>query len=190
MTWSLSPPIRRVLALAILGLVCLFAWSLAIGPLIDLSHDRQSDIAALREQLDRLEAVVIRKPELERQAGSLQTQLAAVGGFWDGTSPAAIAAGIQDRLRAAVVDGGGRVKSTSEANEAAEHGFPRVTVRFGIEGTIETVQKTLGAIAAGAPALFVEGFTITAPANETARDYAPVLDLDLNVAGYMRTAKS
>jgi hypothetical protein len=144
----------------------------------------------LAEQLDRLEAVATRKPELDRQAGSLRAQLAGPGGFWDGASPAAIAAGIQDRLRAAVVGSGGRVKSTSEANEAAEHGFRKVTVRFGIEGTIETVQQTLGAVAAAAPALFVDGFTVTAPANEIARDRPPVLNLDLNVAGYMQAPKS
>ena len=190
MTWSLSPPIRRALALAIPAFLCLFAWSLVIGPLIDLSRDRQSDISALSEQLGRLEAVGARKPELERQAGSLQAQLATAGGFWDGASPAAIAAGIQDRLRAAVVGSGGRVKSTSEANEAAEHGFRKVTVRFGIEGTIETVQQTLAAVATTAPALFVDGFTVAAPANETARDNPPVLNFDLNVAGYMRAPRS
>ncbi|HEX3524931.1 MAG TPA: type II secretion system protein GspM [Stellaceae bacterium] len=189
MTWTLSPPVRRALALAILGLVCLAVWSLAIGPLIDLSSDRRSGIRALSEQLDRLEAVVTSKPELERRAGSLQAQLAAMGGFWDGTSPAAIAAGIQDRLRAAVAGSGGRVKSTSEANEAAEHGFRKVTVRFGIEGTIATVQQTLAAVATTAPALFVDGFMIAAPASETARDRPPVLNLDLNVAGYMRATK-
>ena len=189
MTWSLSSPIRRTLALGILALLCLSVWSLVIGPLIDLSRDRRSDIAALTEQLGRFDAVVARKPELERQAASLQAQLAAAGGFWDGASPAAIAAGIQDRLRAAV-GGGGRVKSTSEANETAEHGFRKVTVRFGIEGTIETVQQTLGAVAAAAPALFVDGFMITGPANETARERPPVLNLDLNVAGYMRASKS
>ena len=190
MTWSLSSPIRRTLALGILALLCLSVWSLVIGPLIDLSRDRRGDIAALTEQLGRLDAVVARKPELERQAASLQAQLAAAGGFWDGASPAAIAAGIQDRLRAAVVGNGGRVKSTSEASEAAEHGFRKVTVRFGIEGTIETVQQTLGAVAAAAPALFVDGFMITGPANETARERPPVLNLDLNVAGYMRASKS
>jgi hypothetical protein len=190
MTWSLSPPIRRTLALVILTLVCLFVWSLVVGPLIDLSRDRQSDIAALRGQLDRLEAVVARKPELEWQAGSVQARLTAAGGFWDGTSPAAVAAGIQDRLRAAVVGSGGRVKSTSEANEAAEHGFRKVTVRFGIEGTIETVQKTLGAVVAAAPALFVDRFTVTAPANEAIRDHPPLLNLDLNLAGYMRASRS
>jgi hypothetical protein len=140
---------------------------------------------ALSEQLDRLEAVIARKPELERQVESLQAQLAAVGGVWDGTSPAAIAAGIQDRLRAAVIGSGGRVKSTSEANEPAEHGFRKITVRFGIEGTIETVQQTLAAVLTTAPALFVDGFTIASAANDPGRERPPVLNLDLNVAGYV-----
>ena len=119
MIWSLSSPIRRTLALGILALLCLSVWSLVIGPLIDLSRDRRGDIAALTEQLGRLDAVVARKPELERQTASLQAQLAAA-----------------------------------------------------------------------APALFVDGFMITGPANETARERPPVLNLDLNVAGYMRASKS
>ena len=81
MTWSLSPPLRRALALAILGSMFLLTWSLVIGPLIDLPRARQSDMFALSEQLDRLEAVIARKPELERQVESLQAQLAAVGGL-------------------------------------------------------------------------------------------------------------
>jgi Type II secretion system (T2SS), protein M subtype b len=190
MTWSFSPPVRRALAPAILALICLFAWSLLIGPLIDLSSDRQNDIRALSEQLEHLEALIARKPELERQAGSLHAQLAAAGGFWDGTSPAAIAAGIQDRLRSAVTGSGGRVKSTSEANESAEHGFRKVTVRFGIEGTIETLQQTLAAVATTSPTLLVDGFTVAAPANEAMRDLPPVLNIDLNVAGYMQAPKS
>jgi hypothetical protein len=190
MTLAVSPSIRRALALAILTLACLFAWSLVIGPLIDLSRDRQSEILALSGQLGRIEAVIARKPELEREAGSVQAQLAAAGGFWDGASPAATAAGIQDRLRAAVVGSDGRVKSTSEANEAAEHGFRKITIRFGIEGTIETVQKTLAAVVIATPTLFVDGFTIAAPANETARDRPPVLNLDLILAGYMQGPRS
>lgn len=190
MSWSFSPPIRRMVALAILGLVCLLAWSLVIGPVIALSRDRQSDILGVREQLERLDAVIARKPQLEREAKSLQAQLAAAGGFWDGAGPAPVAANIQDRLRAAVIGSGGRVRSASEASEAAEHGFRKITVRFGIEGSLETVQQTLAAVTAATPALFVDGFTIVAPAKGTDRDHPPIFDLDLNVAGYMRTPGS
>jgi hypothetical protein len=190
MSWTPSPPIRRALALAILASLCLFVWSLVIAPLINLSRDRQSDIAALSEEFDHFAAVIARKPQLEREAGSLQTQLGAAGGFWQGASPAAIAAGIQDHLRAAVVHSGGRVTSTSESTEAADHGFHKVTVRFGIEGTIETVQQTLAAVATTAPALFVDGFTIAGPGYESASDHPPMLNFDLNVAGYMRAPRS
>ena len=59
-----------------------------------------------------------------------------------------------------------------------------------LNDSLPRLQKTLAAVESKTPALFVDGFTVTGPANETARDHPPVLNLDLNVAGYMRASKS
>jgi len=48
MTWSLSPPIRRGLALSILLGLLLVAWEGVVSPLIELPRERQGQIDAFR----------------------------------------------------------------------------------------------------------------------------------------------
>jgi hypothetical protein len=97
-----------------------------------------------------------------------------------------IAASVQDRLRQVVAASGGRVESSADAGETTDHGFRKLAVRFAIRGPLATVQRTLEAVAAATPALFVEHLVITAPVD--ARDPAqpPMLDIDLTVSGYMQ----
>jgi hypothetical protein len=185
-SFTLSPLLRRILALGILAVVVVLAWSLAVWPLLELSLDRRADIDALAAQAGHFEAMIARKPALERKAHALRQDVSAAGGFWNGPSGAAVAAVIQDRLREAVTAGGGRVKSTSFDREANERGFRKIVVQFSIEGTLDTLQKTLAAVERRTPALFVDGFTVEAAETGTAPDRAPVLDFDLSVAGYMR----
>jgi hypothetical protein len=189
-TLPVAPPIRRVLALAILLCLFLFAWGLVVSPLIGLPRDRQAAIDALFEELDRLQSMTARKQGLEQRLTALQAQLAAEGGFWSGASAAAMAAGVQAQLRQVVTGSGGRVKSMSDAKESTGADFHQVTIRFSIEGTLDTVQRTLAAIDASKPALFVDGLTIAAPANVMPRDRPPSLNLDLDVTGYMQAPRS
>jgi hypothetical protein len=189
-TQGIAPSIRSVLALSILLCLILLGWGLVVSPLIEMPRDRQAGIAALADELDRLRTIAALRPELARRAASLQAQFAAEGGLWAGASTAAIAARVQDRLRQVVSSSGGRVKSTSEAKEGTASTFRQVTIRFSIEGTLDTVQKTFAAIEASRPALFVDGLTIVAPMNAMARDKPPTLNLDLDVTGYMAAPRS
>ena len=187
MTAAISPPLRRGLALAILLAVIVLGWTLVVAPLIDLATDRQSDIAALSDQLSSLQAVIARQPELERRAAAAQTALGAEGGLWTGASAAEVAAAMQDRLSKVIAAHGGRLHSTAVVAEANDHGFHRVTVHFGIEGVLDTVQATLDAIAAARPAMFVDSLALHATGTAvTTRP--PTLTMELDVSGYMAMA--
>ena len=91
---------------------------------------------------------------------------------------------MQDRLREAVVAGGGQITSTSEAHEGVEYGFRKFIVHIRIEGTLDTRVKTLAAIETSRPALFADNFTVAAQENAAERKGPPILDLDLDVSGY------
>jgi len=179
-----SPAMRRVAALAIFSALIALLWLAVMQPLIGLASDRRGDIAELSGQIAQLEGLMARQPGLQRRELSGRAQLAAVGGFWNGASAPAIAAAVQDRLREAVIAGGGQVTSTSEAHEAAEHGFRKITVHFTIEGTLDTMVKTLAAIETARPALFADNFTVATQENATEHKGPPTLDLDLDVSGY------
>jgi hypothetical protein len=181
---GVSLPLRRALALAILLTVLVLGWTLAVAPLIDLSRDRQADIAALSEQLARLRAIIGRQPALERRAASEQGALSAEGGLWTGPSAVEVAAAMQDRLRKVIGGSGGRLRSTAMVGEATEHGFRRVTVHFSLDGTLDTVTATLAAIETAHPGMFVDLMAVHAAVAAVA-DRAPALTMELDVSGYM-----
>jgi hypothetical protein len=188
MNISLSPLMRRALALAILLALLLLVWTAAVEPLIGLGSERRADIAALSARLAHLDTIVARRPELERQAHRREAQLAAAGGLWRGTSATAVGAAVQDRLGKAVAAGNGRVDSSSQAHETVEHGFRKITVHLSIEGPLDTVTRTLAAIETARPALFADGLTIAAP--ETTAGGPPLLHFELDVSGYLAEPRS
>jgi general secretion pathway protein M len=184
MNAAVSPPLRRVLAVTILLVVMVAAWTLAVAPVIDLSRKRRQDIATLSDELDRLQAIIGREPEMARRAAAEQAALAAEGGLWQGASAAEVAAAMQDRVRGVVADSGGQLRSTAVVSEANEHRFHRVTVHFTVAGVLDTVQKTLAAIQASRPAMFVESVVINASETSGA-ERAPELTMEIDVSGYM-----
>ncbi|HEY3912306.1 MAG TPA: type II secretion system protein GspM [Stellaceae bacterium] len=190
MNISLSPTMRRALALAILLSLMVLVWTAAIQPLIGLSTQRRADIAALSARLAHLDAVIARRPELRRRQRAREKQLAAAGGLWRGASASAIGAAVQDQLGKTVAVGGGRVDSSSEAHETVEHGFRKITVHFSIEGSLDTITKTLAAIETARPALFADRLTIAAPDGTAAATGPAVLHFDIDVSGYLAAAQS
>ncbi len=190
MNLTLSPLTRRALALLILSVMVVLAWMLVAQPVIGLATGRQADIAALSEQLSQLKTIAARMPELDERATQMKTRFAASGGFWTGASVAATAASIQNLIRRAAVSGGGQLRSASEGAETVDHGFRRVTVRFGVEGTYETVLQTLAAVEKATPSLFAESVTIHSGENGFGRDRPPMMNLELTVVGYLEPPRS
>lgn len=189
MNLSLSPAMRRVLAVAILLALAGLVWSAAIRPLVGLAADRRADIAALSVRLAHLDAVIARRPALERRMREREHELAAEGGVWREASGTAVAAAVQDLVRKTVGAAGGRVDSSAPAPEAVEHGFRRVTVHFTSEGTLDTLTRTLAAVEAARPALFADRVRVAAPEGPAANG-PPMLRFDLEVSGYLAGPRS
>ncbi len=186
MTDQFAASLRRVFALLILLALPLLVWLVVAHPLIGLVVDRQAEIDTVANRLERLQAAIRRIPTLREREAANKDRLASAGGIWTATSEAAIAATMQDRLRQAVASSNGIVKSASSLAGQTEKDLRAVRIRFTIEGTLATVQQTLAAIQTARPAMFVDGMTITAPASFSI-DKPPLLGLDLEVVGYMRT---
>lgn len=181
---TLPPAVRRALALAILLGLIGFVWAVAVEPLVALVLDRRTDIALASQRVAALERIAARRPELASRLSDGRRRLAAAGGFWTGASAAAVAAGVEDGLRAAVAASGGRVTSTSAADEAADFGFRRITVHCTIEGTLATLTKTLAAIESARPALFADNLTVVAGDEASTGKGSRLLTVDLDVIGY------
>ncbi len=180
--------LRRLLAVAILLLLPVVVWVAVAQPLIGVVVDRQAQIDTLSERLIRLRAAIRRIPALELNETAARARLEAAGGIWTETNEASMAAIMQDRLRQAVSSSNGIVKSTSHLRGGTEKDLQVVRIRFNIEGTLDTVQQTLAAIAAARPAMFVDTMTVAAPASFTP-DKPPLLGLDIEVIGYLRNGQ-
>ncbi|GAN76968.1 type II secretion system protein GspM [Acidisphaera rubrifaciens] len=181
-TWL--PSARRALALAILVLLPVVAWVAVVAPLVDLVRDRQAEIESVADRLATLRAVIGRIPTLKTREAANRQRLEAAGAIWPETSPAAIAAAMQDRLRQAVASSHGVLKTASRLQGKGEKDLDAVRIRFSIEGTLETVRQTLAHIQTARPEMFVDSMTIKAPAIFT-KEKPPLLGLDLEVVGYM-----
>jgi len=177
----LSRPARRLLAVSILLLVLLLGWSAVVAPLIALVEAPQADIAALSEELRGLNAILARGPVLEQTARRLRTRLAAQASGWRGSSPTAVAANIQNLVRQAVLMNGGQFRSTSEVHAPGKGAAQRVAIQFQMEGPIEALQKTLEAIEAARPSLFIDSVTVSAPAWGANRNQRPNLAITIGV---------
>jgi general secretion pathway protein M len=185
-TFSLTPAISRILAVAVLVGLLLLGWFAVASPMIDMVTDRQSDIDTLQKRLTSLQATIARIPELERRGRAAKEALDAAGSIWVGASDAAIAATLQDQLRQVVAKNNGVVKSTSHLGSvSAEKDLQMIRIRLSIDGTLDTLQHTLAAIEAARPPMFVENMMIVAPAQFSA-DKPPVLALDFEIGAFMR----
>jgi len=182
---TLQPLLRRILAIGILCVLPLLTWLAVAEPLIALVVDRQTEIAAASERLERLRTTISRIPELERRAAADRQRLDDAGGIWSGTSEAAIATSMQDQIREAISSSVGIIKSTSQVRGADVDALQTIRIRFSVEGTLDTVLKTLEVIETARPAMFVDNMTIAAPAITTP-DKSPLLSLDFEVIGYTR----
>jgi Type II secretion system (T2SS), protein M subtype b len=169
-------------------LMVLAVWMIVASPFIAMVTDRQRDIATLSDRLATLRVAISRIPALEQRDASLDARLDAGGRVWPDASDAATAALMQDRLGQAIRREGGLVRTASTIQGKDEGGLHSVRVRFSIEGTLDTVERTLLAVQTAKPAMFVDSMTIVAPASMP-RDRAPRLSLDIEVVGYVRSTK-
>ena len=188
MTGQYAALVRRGVAVAIAVLLVALVWLVAVRPLVAMVTDRQRDIASLSDRLATLRLAISRIPLLEQRDASLDSRLDAGGGVWTDVSEAAAAAQMQDQLGQVIRKEGGVVRSASTVQGTDEAGLRAVRVRLSVEGTLDTVERTLAAVRAAKPALFVDNMTISAPATMP-RDRPPRLSMDFEVIGYIRTSK-
>lgn len=190
----MSEQMRRLLgrtaALALVASVPVALWLLVAGPLVDLVREREAEIEGLADRLAGQRMLIARRPELERREQALRTRLAMEDGFWTGASAAAVAAAIQDRLRAVVQAADGAVRSASQPRGTAEDGFTAMRLQFRIAGSLDTLQRTLAAIETARPALFVESLVVTSAGGRATDPTPPLLEMDLEVTFYLAAGLS
>lgn len=169
-------------AVAVLGL-------LTIGPLVMLHQHYGEVLASVQNRLELARRVAAARPLIEEKLKAVQ----GFGGkrfFLESSSASLASAEVQDRVRRAVTEGGGRLASVQVAQPRDEGRFRQVSVTVQFNATVANLQKALATIESSEPLLFVESMTVrsqTPPNFRPAPGFDPEVFVQIDVAGFAVT---
>lgn len=188
---DLSLPVRRIAAIGLLLVAVLGAIVLIVEPLVDAFTSASDAIAQQRLAIARFEALTARLPQLEAEHKTLERNVAAEGGFLQGSNDALRAAELQNRIKNIVEAHGGQLLSTQILPGRDENGFRRVAAQVVLSVTTESLTAILYDCEDREPFLFVDSFEIRGrqvPRLDDPRTPKTVLDVRLELSAYARTA--
>ena len=192
MNTSLSPPVRRGLAVAILiGLIAGIYFGV-VQPLADNYLADRETIAQLRDAVAKYRRAAEELPARQAQLAALARDPASAAGFLQGTNDTLIATQIQNRIKslsdAAKVD----LRTSQVLPGANEGNLKRIAVREQLTGSIGGILAVFHDLeAGGSPSLFLDNISMrTRPV--AVRPNAPpadeVIDVQFDVYGYTHGA--
>lgn len=183
LAWPL--PVRRVAALGLLAAVLLLLHLAVVQPLVESWIHAGRDAAEARLRLDTLSALAGAAGDLEA-ALAKRRQLSAQGpAFYQAPSDTLVAVQVQDRLKAAVEQAGGRLTSVRVLPAGEEGAFRRIALRAQAEATLAALQRVLHQLEAARPYVVLDNLSVRVPgAAGAVAD--PVLAVQFDLMAYAR----
>lgn len=192
MNGSLSPPVQRGLAVAILVVLIAVIFFGVVQPLADSYLADRQTIAQLSDAVAKYRRAAEELPARQAQLDALARDQASAAGFLQGPSDTLIAAQIQNRIKsladAARVD----LRSSQVLPGADDGKLKRIAVREQLTGTIGGILAVFhGLEATGSPSLFLDNISMrtrlvavraNAPATEE------IIEVQFDVYGYTHGA--
>ncbi|MCP5195267.1 MAG: type II secretion system protein M [Gammaproteobacteria bacterium] len=194
MNSSSSPTLgHRLAALLLLALTIGLFYLMMDQGWMGRYRDYQSHIERLQDRLNNLQRLAIARPELERAIQGLRNDQRTAAYFLPPTSPALAAADLQQRVKSLVEGAGGDLLSVQALPVIEEGGVVRVAVSVTLQGSVDTLQKTLYGLESQVPLLFMDDLQVTArqfrprlPDGKIAPYTRTQLNVQFEVAGYLR----
>jgi hypothetical protein len=198
MLGTVSPVLRRILALAILAGVMFSVWGVVVEPLSDLWQEQRTAADRQQKMLAAYKRSAAELPALSARRDALRKQDATQSGFLEGAGATVIAAKLQTDVKRMIESQPGQVTSMQILPVATVDGFDKIAVRVDFKASTDALPRIVHAIEAGgngaggnAPALFVENISVRAPetplpAAVAARE--PELTVRWDVYGFARRA--
>ena len=155
-----SPLTSRMAAVLLLFTAILTGYALVVEPIISGYSETGRQIQEARDQLMRFERAAAMRPALVRQMKELDERRTSGGYFLAGSTDALAAAGLQDQVRALVLEKGGSIRSIQPMPGVAADGLTRITLRVQMAGTIQTLLDVLYALETGNPILFIDSLDV------------------------------
>jgi general secretion pathway protein M len=186
--------LSRVLALTLLCAVLGGAYVLVLAPIVELFRMTDDAIETAETLLQRHRALAAQLSELSARLDEKREQAAAIAGYLEGPSDALAAAQLQDRVKVVVESAGGELRSTqilpAQAIDASP-GTRRATLRVQVVVSIDGLAEILYHLESDQPYVLIDQLAVHSQrARRGGRqpDAAPLLDVGLQLSGFVRAA--
>jgi general secretion pathway protein M len=182
----------RLLAVALLLLLGLALVRLVVLPVLAAYQETAASIEQSQILLQRYRALAAQRPRLEQELARQQKAEVASIAYLRGESDALASAALQDQVRAIITRAGGELRSTQilpVEPAGPETSVRRASLRLQLAVDVAGLQQLLYELETSEPYLFVDDINIRERRLRRLRDEegeAPVLDVSLEVSGYMR----
>jgi general secretion pathway protein M len=156
---QLQPRQSRILAVALLALAVLLGLTILLAPFLLLHRHYDAAIEALQDRIDVYRRVAAQTPELRK---ALEALSARDGHrfFLKNAAPNLAGAELQDLVRAAIENNGGRITTIQIAQPREESRFRQIGVSVQLFATTPNLQKILYALETQAPYALVDNITV------------------------------
>jgi general secretion pathway protein M len=154
-----SPRSSRALAVLLLVVAVVLGLALLIAPVLLLHRHYDVAIEGTLDHLERYRRVAAQAPETKK---ALETLRAKNGRrfFLKNTAPNLAGAELQDLVRAAIENNGGRITTAQIVAPKEDGRFRQIGVNVQLFASTPNLQKILYAIETQQPYLIVDGLTI------------------------------
>ncbi len=160
-TLSLQLPPRqsRALAVGLLALAVALGLALLLVPFLLLHRHYDATIDALQQRLDVYRRVAAQAPELKKALDTLRTR-DGHRFFLQSTAPNLAGAELQDLVRTAIENNGGRITTIQIAQPREDGRFRQIGVSVQLFATTANLQKILYSLETQAPYALVDNITV------------------------------
>jgi len=160
-TLSLHLPARqsRALAVGLFALAVLLTLALLLVPFVLLHRHYDAAVDALQERLDVYRRVAAQAPELRKALDALRTR-DGHRFFLRNTAANLAGAELQDVVRAAIENNGGRITTIQIAQPREDGHFRQIGVSVQLFATTPNLQKILYTLETQTPYALVDSITV------------------------------
>jgi len=155
----LPPRQSRALAVALLVLVLLLGFVLLIAPIVLLHRHYDTAIEGLQQKIEVYRRVAAQAPELKKALDGLRT-MDGHRFFLRNTAPNLAGAELQDLVRGAIENNGGRITTIQTSQPREDGRFRQIGINVQLFATTPNLQKILYALETQAPYALIENITI------------------------------
>ena len=159
LTLPIKPAHSRILALALLVVALLLALAVLLAPVLLLHRHYDVAIDSLQDRLERYRRIAAQAPELKKSLDALRAKDGRRF-FLKNTAPNLAGAELQDLVRAAIENNGGRITTIQIAQPKDDARFRQIGVNVQLFATTPNLQKILYALESQQPYALVENLTI------------------------------